>query len=189
VHAGHHTEQFRRRFWVTLALSVPVVATSPMVMDWFGYHLDLTGIGWSPDPRVGRLLVGRMALPGRCPSRGRGSPARDDAADRHGDHGRLRSVPRDSLDAFDLDFWWELSLLVTIMPSPLAGDEALGQAQDALAALAALLPDEAERVTADGPSRPSPSTTWRPATWCSSAPGPGPADGTVVDGAPSWTSR
>ena len=52
-----------------------------------------------------------------------------------------------SLDWFDLDFWWELSLLVTIM---LLGHwqemKALGQAQDALAALAALLPDEAERV-------------------------------------------
>ena len=52
-----------------------------------------------------------------------------------------------SLDQFDLDFWWELSPLVTIM---LLGHwqemKALGQAQDALAALAALLPDEAERV-------------------------------------------
>ena len=56
-----------------------------------------------------------------------------------------------SLDRFDLDFWWELSLLVTIM---LLGHwqemKALGQAQDALAALAALLPDEAERVTDRG---------------------------------------
>jgi Cu2+-exporting ATPase len=56
-----------------------------------------------------------------------------------------------SLDAFELDFWWELSLLVTIM---LLGHwqemKALGQAQDALAALAALLPDEAERVAEDG---------------------------------------
>jgi Cu2+-exporting ATPase len=56
-----------------------------------------------------------------------------------------------SLDRFELDFWWELSLLVTIM---LLGHwqemKALGQAQDALAALAALLPDEAERVGPDG---------------------------------------
>src|SRR3546814_6236530 len=56
-----------------------------------------------------------------------------------------------SLDRFELDFWWELSLLVTIM---LLGHwqemRALGQAQDALSALAALLPDEAERIAADG---------------------------------------
>ncbi len=56
-----------------------------------------------------------------------------------------------SLGWFDLDFWWELAALVTIM---LLGHwqemKALGQAQDALAALAALLPDEAERVGPDG---------------------------------------
>src|SRR5690554_550494 len=37
AHAGHHTEQFRRRFWWSLLLTIPVVATSHMVMDWFGY--------------------------------------------------------------------------------------------------------------------------------------------------------
>jgi len=35
---------FRRRFWLSLLLTVPVVLTSPMVMDWFGYNLDFTGI-------------------------------------------------------------------------------------------------------------------------------------------------
>jgi Cu2+-exporting ATPase len=56
-----------------------------------------------------------------------------------------------SLDRFDLDFWWELSALVTIM---LLGHwqemKALGQAQDAVAALAELLPDEAERIAPGG---------------------------------------
>ena len=37
---------FRRRFWWSLLLTVPVVVTSPMVMDWFGYHLDFTAIDW-----------------------------------------------------------------------------------------------------------------------------------------------
>ena len=45
-----------------------------------------------------------------------------------------------SLGWFDLDFWWELAALITIM---LLGHwqemKALGQAQDALAALAAVL--------------------------------------------------
>jgi Cu2+-exporting ATPase len=56
-----------------------------------------------------------------------------------------------SLDWFDLDFWWELAALVTIM---LLGHwqemKAIGQAQGALAALAELLPDDAERVGDDG---------------------------------------
>src|SRR3546814_17600889 len=46
AHAGHHTEMFRLRFWWSLLLSVPVVATSHMVMDWFGYEIDFYGIEW-----------------------------------------------------------------------------------------------------------------------------------------------
>ena len=47
-HASHagHAEMFRRRFWWSLLLTVPVVVTSQMVMDWFGYELDFTGIDW-----------------------------------------------------------------------------------------------------------------------------------------------
>ena len=49
-HAGHdhcgHAGMFRRRFFASLALTVPVVVTSPMVMDWFGYDLDLPWLGW-----------------------------------------------------------------------------------------------------------------------------------------------
>ncbi len=59
-----------------------------------------------------------------------------------------------SLGWFDLDFWWELAALVTIM---LLGHwqemKAIGQAQGALAALAELLPDDAERVARRRPRR------------------------------------
>jgi Cu2+-exporting ATPase len=55
------------------------------------------------------------------------------------------------LGLFDLEFWWELALLITIM---LLGHwlemRALGQASSALDALAALLPDEADLVTPEG---------------------------------------
>src|SRR3712207_3105488 len=61
-----------------------------------------------------------------------------------------------ALEYFDLDFWWELALLVTIM---LLGHwmemRAVGQASGALEALAALLPDEAERVTDSGTQKVS----------------------------------
>jgi Cu2+-exporting ATPase len=56
-----------------------------------------------------------------------------------------------TLELFAVEVWWELSLLIVIM---LLGHwlemRALGQAQGALAALAALLPDEAERLTDGG---------------------------------------
>jgi hypothetical protein len=38
---------FRRRFWWSLLLTIPVVMTSQMVMDWFNYELDFRGIGSS----------------------------------------------------------------------------------------------------------------------------------------------
>lgn len=44
-YAGHDVEQFRRRFWWSLLLTVPVVATSDMIMDWFGHELDFPA--WS----------------------------------------------------------------------------------------------------------------------------------------------
>ena len=68
-----------------------------------------------------------------------------------------------SLGWFDLEFWWELAALVTIM---LLGHwqemKAIGQAQGALAALAALLPDEAEVVERRcGPRRSRSATCGR----------------------------
>ena len=62
------------------------------------------------------------------------------------------TTPR--IGGFDLDFWWELALLIVIM---LLGHwlemRALGAASSALDALAALLPDEAERVDRAARSR------------------------------------
>src|SRR5688572_11192006 len=50
-HAGHDPEMFRRKFWLSLVLTIPIVATSPMVIDWFGYSVDFPGISW-----IGPLL-------------------------------------------------------------------------------------------------------------------------------------
>src|SRR3546814_10734973 len=118
-----------------------------MVMDGFGYDIDFYGIGgvgpglgsvsffWGGWPffegawrefqerQPGMMLLIAMAITVAY----------------------VASIAT-SLDWFDLDFWWELVALVTIM---LLGHwqemKALGQAQDAVAALAELLPDAAER--------------------------------------------
>lgn len=42
-HAGHHTADFLRRFWVCLALTVPVILLSEMVQHWFGYRITFPG--------------------------------------------------------------------------------------------------------------------------------------------------
>ncbi|MEZ5143519.1 MAG: hypothetical protein R2726_13510 [Acidimicrobiales bacterium] len=44
THAGHDPEAFRRKFWISLALTVPVVFWADMVQEWFGYTaLTFTG--------------------------------------------------------------------------------------------------------------------------------------------------
>lgn len=142
MHHDHHIQMFRHRFWWSLLLSVPVVVTSSMVMDWFGYELDFRGIDvvgpglgsvifwWAGWPflvggyhevhhrRPGMMLLISMAITVAYAA-------------------SLAS----SLDWFDLEFWWELAALITIM---LLGHwqemKALGQAQSALAALAECCP-------------------------------------------------
>src|SRR3954451_15379005 len=151
-HAGHHIEQFQRRFWCALVLTIPLVITSDMVMDWFGYDLHFRGIEW-----IGPVLGSVIFFWGGWPFL---SGARDELRD--GRPGMMLLIAMaitvaysasiaTSLGWFDLDFWWELSALVTIM---LLGHwqemKALGQAHDAVAALASLLPDDAERLSSGG---------------------------------------
>jgi Cu2+-exporting ATPase len=153
VHAGHgdHVEMFRRRFWWSLLLTVPIVATSHMVMDWFGYSLDFPGMGLV-GPGLGTVLF----LWGGWPFLSGGwSEARSRQPGMMLLIAMAISVAytaslATSFGWFDLEFWWELAALITIM---LLGHwqemKALGQARSALGALAELLPDDAERV---GPS-------------------------------------
>jgi P-type Cu2+ transporter len=151
-HAGHDPEVFRRRFWLSLVLTIPLVVTGEMVMDWFGYSLDFWGMDL-----LGPVLGSVVFWWGGWPFL---SGAVAEIRDRQPGMMLLVSMAitvayaaslATSLDWFDLDFWWELAALVTIM---LLGHwqemKAIGQARGALAALAELLPDEAERVGDDG---------------------------------------
>ena len=87
------------------------------------------------------------------------------------------------IGGFDLDFWWELALLIVIM---LLGHwlemRALGAASGALDALAALLPDSAEKVTADGVVEVPLGELGTGDVVLVRSGGRVPADGTVVDG-------
>ena len=154
AHAGHDPEMFRRRFWLSLLLTIPLVVTSEMVMDWFGYSLDFPG-----REALGPVLGSIVFWWGGWPFLAGGVA---EVRDRRPGMMLLITLAivvaytaslATSLDAFDLEFWWELAALVTIM---LLGHwqemTAIMQAQGALSALAALLPDEAERL--DGAGEP-----------------------------------
>ena len=182
---GDHVGMYRRRFRWSLLLTVPVVATSHMVMDWFGYTLDFPGMSL-----VGPVLGSAIFLWAGWPFLTGGA-----AELRSRRPGMMLLITMaltvayaasmaTSLGWFDLEFWWELAALVTIM---LLGHwqemKALGQASDALAALAALLPDEADRITPDGQITVVPIGDLRHGDVVLVRSGARvPADGEVVDG-------
>jgi len=156
-HGGHgdHAAQFKDRFWISLALAVPVVFFSEMFAGLLVYtRPEFPGSGLIA-PVLGTVIFAYGGQPFLT-----------------GGWGELRSrrpgmmllismaitvafvaswVTTLDIGGFDLDFWWELALLIVIM---LLGHwlemRALGAASGALDALAALLPGSAEKVTADG---------------------------------------
>ncbi|MGC4892415.1 heavy metal translocating P-type ATPase [Micromonospora sp. DT31] len=185
-HAGHDPEQFRRRFWLSLALTVPIVATSQMVMDWFGYSIDLPGVR-AVGPVLGTVVFaygGWPFLTGGLREVRERAPGMMLLISMAIVVAYLASAAT-SLGLFDLDFWWELAALVTIM---LFGHwqemRAVGQARGALGALAALLPDDAERLDDAGQPHRTPVAELRVGDLVLVRPGGRvPADGRIVEGA------
>lgn len=156
-HAGHSTAMFRERFWWSLILSIPVVIFSPMVAHLLGYPLPaFPGSTWVPPVLDTIIFVygGTPFLKGGWKEVKSRQPGMMLLIAMAITVAFVASwVTTLGLGGFDLDFWWELALLVTIM---LLGHwlemRALGGASSALDALAALLPDEAEKVV-DGTTR------------------------------------
>ena len=152
-HAGHDPASFRDRFWLTLFLTLPVIYFSHMVQELLGYSaIHFSGSTWVA-PILGTVIFfygGAPFLIGayhEARSRQPGMMLLIGLAITVAFVASLAT----QFGNFDLDFWWELAALITIM---LFGHwqemKAIGQASDALAALAELLPDEAERVTEQG---------------------------------------
>ena len=186
-HAGHSVAMFKNRFWLTLALAVPVVFFSPMFGHLLGYEPPVfPGSAWIP-PVLGTVIFfygGQPFLKGGLNELKTRKP------------GMMLLIAMAitvaftaswattlGIGGFDLDFWWELALLVDIM---LLGHwlemRALGSAQGALDALAALLPDEAERITGSGTEIVGVSELRSGDTILVRSGGRMPADGTVIEG-------
>lgn len=186
-HAGHgdHVGQFRRLFWFNLVIAIPVVAFSPMFAMILGYTVP-TWASWVA-PTLGTV----MYLWGGWPFL---SGAWNEIKDRK--PGMMLLIALAITVAFfaswaaslgivhhELEFWWELALLVVIM---LLGHwvemRSLAQTTSALDSLAALLPDEAERVEGDQIKKVDPAQL-RVGDLVIVRPGGGvPADGTIIDG-------
>jgi Cu2+-exporting ATPase len=149
-HAGHSVAIFRDKFWFSLALTVPAVIWSPEVQHWLGYTAPSF-----PGSRFIPAILGTIVFVygGLVFVRG----AQAELADRRPGMMTLISLAiivafitslAATFGLFQIDVWWELASLITIM---VLGHwlemRAVTQARGALNALAALLPDTAERVT------------------------------------------
>ena len=148
-HAGHSVAMFRDRFWLSFAFTIPVLFWSADIQHWLGYVApSFPGSKFIP-AIFGTLvfLYGGLVFI---------RAARGELADRKPGMMTLISLAiivafGTSLAAtfglFEIDVWWELASLITIM---VLGHwlemRAISQARGALNALAALLPDTAERV-------------------------------------------
>jgi Cu2+-exporting ATPase len=185
-HAGHSVAMFRDKFWLTLALTIPTVIWSPEVQHWLGYTAPSF-----PGSRFIPAILGTVVFVygGIVFVRG----AHSELAARQPGMMTLISLAiivafATSLGAtfglFEIDVWWELASLITIM---VLGHwlemRAIFQARGALNALAALLPDTAERV--NGPEvQTVPLAELRVGDVVLVRPGTRvPADGEVVEGA------
>ncbi len=189
-HAGHgdHVAQFRRLFWVMLVLAIPTVALSGMFAMILGYAIvDFPGARWV-SPVLGTVMYlwgGRPFLTGAI------------SEIRSREPGMMLLIGLAITVAFvaswgaslgvlphDLDFWWELALLVVIM---LLGHwiemRSLAQTTSALDSLAALLPDEADRIVGAATETVAPSELRVGDTVIVRPGGSVPADGVIVDGA------
>ena len=188
-HAGHgdHVGQFRRLFWTMLVIAVPVVAFSHMFGALVGYTLpSIAGVTWI-SPVLGTVMYvwgGRPFLGGAVSELKARKP------------GMMLLIALAITVAFlaswgaslgvidaELDFWWELALLIVIM---LLGHwiemRSLAQTSTALESLAALLPDEAERVEGDEIVAVSPSDLMLGDLVVVRPGGRVPADGRITEG-------
>ena len=170
-----------------LVFAVPVVGFSPMFADLIGYTIPhVPGLGWIA-PVLGTVMYvwgGKPFLSGGL------SELRSRAP------GMMLLISLGITVAFlsswgatlgllhhELEFWWELALLIVIM---LLGHwiemRSLAQTSSALDSLAALLPDGAERIEGEEIVTVAPSEL-RTGDLVLVRPGASiPADGTVVEG-------
>ncbi|WP_257658235.1 heavy metal translocating P-type ATPase [Parapedobacter lycopersici] len=42
-HEGHHTNDFLKKFWISLLITIPILVLSPMIQHWAGFDLKFTG--------------------------------------------------------------------------------------------------------------------------------------------------
>lgn len=186
---GHHDHMimdFRRRFFVTLALTLPILALSPTLQDWFGFSLSIP----LQMPILLALATAVYLYGGRPFLAGLVSEIRGR------NPGMMTLIAVAITVAFVYSaavvlgiegkvFFWELATLILVM---LGGHwiemRSVAGASRALQKLAQLLPAEARRLDEDGATTTVPIADLVPGDRVLVRPGEKiPADGRVTEGA------
>ncbi|WP_442905064.1 copper-translocating P-type ATPase [Haladaptatus sp. ZSTT2] len=184
-HTGHE-RMFRRRFWVSLVLSIPVIFFSEFIQDVFGYTAPIfPGSIWIT-PVLSVIIFAYGGVPFL-------SMARTEFENREPGMMLLISLAITVAFGYSLaslvlpgttPFFWELVTLIDIM---LLGHwmemRSVRQASGALDELAKLMPDTAERLTESGETEDVPVSELSAGDVVLVRPGASvPADGEVVEG-------
>ncbi len=184
-HSGHE-QMFKQRFWVCLALTVPVLLYSPVMQRWFGFTMPtFPGSNW-----VAPLFSVIIFLYGGVPFL---QMARVELRNRQPGMMSLISLAISVAFVYSLaalfiapesGFFWELVTLIDVM---LLGHwiemRSVRQASGALQELAKLMPDTAERILPDGAVEQVPTSQLKPGDLILVRPGASiPADAEVVEG-------
>ncbi len=184
-HSGHEG-LFRKRFWISLLLSVPVLLYAPMLQTWLGFGMPaFAGSQWiAPSFAVIVFVYGgvpflQMAGP-ELRSRQPGMMLLISLAI---SVSFVYSLAAAVLN-FGEGFFWELVTLIDIM---LLGHwiemRSVRQASGALDSLAKLMPDTAEHIGPDGGVHTMPVSALKAGDLVLVRPGASlPADGVVADG-------
>ncbi|MGM0933153.1 MAG: heavy metal translocating P-type ATPase [Bacteroidota bacterium] len=184
-HHKHMLKDFKKRFWISLVIAIPILALSEMIQNWFGYELEFTGSKYV----LGGLGLAIYLYGGWPFLRG----MKDEIKDRYPGMMTLIAIAITvawgysfaiTLGMEGMDFYWELATLVVIM---LLGHwlemKSILGASRALEELMELMPDTAHRIKEDGDTEEVKVTELKNGDRILVKPGEKiAADGNVVDG-------
>ena len=116
-HAGHSVAMFRDKFWLSLALTIPVMFWSPDVQHWLGYTAPaLAGSKFLP-PVLGTIVFiygGLVFIRGAWSELTEHKPGMMTLISL-GIIAAFGTSLAATFGLFELDVWWELTSLITIM--------------------------------------------------------------------------
>ena len=116
-HAGYSVAMFRDKFWLSLALTIPVVFWSPDVQHWLGYTAPaFAGSKFLP-PVLGTIVFiygGLVFIRGAWSELTEHKPGMMTLISL-GIIAAFGTSLAATFGLFELDVWWELTSLITIM--------------------------------------------------------------------------